>query len=52
MSRWEVDCIYTVEVDAETEEEAMEIAESLVKADTHPSFYYNVRFVDEVEEEK
>lgn len=46
MARWEVRCIYTVEIEAETEDEAVEIAESLVKADTHPSYEYEVECVD------
>lgn len=46
MARWKVKCIYNVEIEAETEDEAIEIAESLVKADTHPDFEYEIESID------
>lgn len=50
MSRWEIQCIYSIEIEAETEEEACEIGESLFHSDTHPSISVEANYIGEVEE--
>lgn len=38
--KWVVNCYCTIEVEADTPEEAEREAESILKADTHPWFEY------------
>lgn len=50
MKTWEVNASISVEVEAETEEEALEIAEDLIRAETHLSLNYTADLIDWDEE--